>query len=366
MKVKNYIVFIVLMLSLLVKAYCEDHFLIAGTYSPAMYVYRFNSDNGNLSRVSTLNLHKSQYLAVSANQKYVYVANEKGEHDGGELTSLSFDKTNGILSIINAVSTGPEPYCFVDTGKDNNWVVTGNYRSGDLTIFRTNPDGSLQPGIQTIDHRKISPKGVVPHVHCTLFSPENKYIIATDLGLDKLFSYPFSKSTTTPLDENKVVVSDTPKGYGPRHLAFHPNGKYLYMIAEKSGHIITYNYNAGNLTQFDDLLSDSTNHNGKGGSADIHITPDGKFLYVTHRTEANDIVGYKITRSGKLIELFHQSTLGVQPRNFVIDSTGSFLLVANVDSGNIIVFRINKKSGFISSTGNIVYVEKPFCLKMIK
>lgn len=346
--------------------YCENHFLIAGTYSQGMYVFRFNSDNGNLSQISTLNLHGSQYLAVSANQKYVYVTNDIGEHKGGELTSLSFDKTKGNLSIINAVSTGPEPCCFVDTGRDNKWVVAGNYRSGNLTIFRTNPDGTLQPGIQTIDHNEISLKGVVPHVHCTLFSPDNKYVIAADLGLDKLFSYPFSKSTTKPLDETKVAVSETPKGYGPRHLAFHPNGKYLYLISERSGHIISYNYNDGKLIQFEDQLSDSTNHNGNGGSADIHITPDGKFLYVTHRTKANDIVGYKITGSGKLVELFHQSTLGIQPRNFVIDPAGSFLLVANVDSGNIVVFRINNKSGFISSTGNTVSVEKPFCLKMIE
>ena len=344
----------------------KDLYLLVGTYTPTMYVYRFNPQNGKLTPASSLNIQGSQFLTVSKNQNFVYVANNQNDAKGGEITSLSFDKGNGILNRINSTSTGSEPCCYVDISSDGKWVVAGNYRLGNMFIFKTNADGSIQPFQQIIDHKMIAPAGIVPNVHCTLFSPDGKYVFATDLGLDKLFCYPFSPQSDEPLSESNAFIYETPKDYGPRHLAFHPNGKYFYLIAEKSGHVISYQYKIGKLIQIQDQLSDSTNHDGKGGSADINITPNGKFLYATHRLKANDIVGYKITPSGKLIELFHQSSLGIQPRNFVIDPTGTFLLVANVDSGNIVVFRINQKSGQLSPTGETIKVEKPFCLKMIE
>ncbi len=345
---------------------CKDIFLLIGTYSPTMYVYRFNPVNGELEPASTFGISGSQYLTVSKDQKFVYVVNDQSNAKGGEITALSFDNGKGTLDRINSTTTGSEPCCFVDISTDDRWVVAGNYRLGNLCIFKTNSDGSIQPYKQIVDHKTIAPAGMGAHVHCTLFSPDGKYVFATDLGLDKLFCYPFSPQSDLPLSENKVPISETPEGYGPRHLAFHPNGKYLYMIAEKSGHIISYQYKTGKLNQIEDQLSDSTNHDGNGGSADIHITSNGEFLYVTHRLKANDIVGYKIAHSGKLTELFHQSSMGIQPRNFVIDPTGSFLLVANVDSGNIVVFKINQKSGQLSATGERIKVEKPFCLKIIE
>jgi len=357
---------VLILLFVNVEVQCKDLYLLVGTYTPTMFVYRFNPQNGKLTPASSINIQGSQFLTVAKNQKFVYVANDQREVKGGEITALSFNKGKGVLSRINSTSTGSEPCCYVDISSDGKWVVTGNYRLGNMCIFKTNADGSIQPFQQIIDHKTIAPVGIVPNVHCTLFSPDGKYVFATDLGLDKLFCYPFSPQSDEPLSESTAVISETPKGYGPRHLVFHPNGKYLYLVAEKSGHVISYQYNAGKLIQIQDQLSDSTNHDGKGGSADIHITPNGKFLYATHRLKANDIVGYKIEPSGKLIELLHQSSLGIQPRNFVIDPTGTFLLVANADTGNIVVFRINQKSGQLSPTGETIKVEKPFCLKMIE
>ena len=357
---------VLILLFINVEVQCKDLYLLVATYTQSMFVYRFNPQNGKLTPASSINIQGSQFLTVSENQKFVYISNDQSDTKGGEITALSFDKGNCILSRINSTSTGSEPCCYVDISSDGKWVVAGNYRLGNMCIFKTNVDGSIQQFSQIIDHKTIASFGIVPNVHCTLFSPDGKYIFATDLGLDKLFCYPFSPQSDEPLSESNAAISETPKGYGPRHLALHPNGKYLYMIAEKSGHIISYQYKTGKLIQIQDQLSDSTNHDGKGGSADIHITPNGKFLYATHRLKANDIVGYKIAPSGKLTELFHESSLGIQPRNFVIDPTGTFLLVANVDSGNIVVFRINQKSGQLSPTGETIKVEKPFCLKMIE
>ena len=357
--------FILIFLAGLEEANGKEFFLLAGTYSNVMHVYKFNSDNGKLLPASNFQIQNAQFLAITGNGKFVYTANDKSNGKEGEISALSFDGRDGTLHLINAVSTGSEPCCFVQNSADNKWIVAGNYRLGTICVCKTNPDGSIKEVIQTIDHRTNAPAGILPHVHCTIFSPDGKYLYATDLGQNKLFCYPFSQTSRTPVVENEVSVMEYPDGYGPRHLAFHPNGKYLYLIAEKSGHLLSYKYNEGKLVELQDQLSDSTNHDGKGGSADIHITPDGKFLYVSHRLKANDIVGYKIGSSGRLTELFHQSTHGIQPRNFAIDPTGSFLLVANVDSGNIVVFKISRETGILTPTGEEVKLDKPFCLKIV-
>lgn len=344
----------------------KDFFLLVGTNTQTMYVYRFNATSGKLNMVSSLNINASQYFTVSKNQKFVYVANTRSEGKGGEITALAFDNKTGILSPVNATKTGSEPCCYVDISADGEYVVAANYRLGNLLIFKANTNGSIQPYQQIIDHKPLTLLDQVPHVHCSLFSPDGNYVVATDLGLDKVFCYPFSRQNSQPLFEANALITEAPDGYGPRHLAFHPNGKFLYLISEKSGHLISYKYKSGKLSRIQDQLSDSTNHDGKGASADIHITPNGKFLYVSHRKQANDLVAYKISSSGKLKELFHQSSMGIQPRNFVIDPTGSFLLVANVDTGNIVVFSINRKSGQLTPTDEVVKVGKPFCLKIIE
>ena len=343
----------------------KEFFLLAGTNSSAIHVYRFNSDEGKLVPISNFQIKNAQFLAISGNGKYVYAANNLKEGKGGEISALSFDKKKGTLHLINAVSTGTEPCCFVESSANSKWIAAGNYRLGTLGIFKTNPDGSINDAMQTIDHRINAPAGMIPHVHCTIFSPDGKYLYATDLGLNKLFCYPFSQKDRTPILDTNAVITSYPDGYGPRHLAFHPNGKYLFMIAEKSGHILSYKYNKGKLVELQDQPSDSSNHDGKGGSADIHATPDGKFLYVSHRLKANDLVGYRIAPSGRLTELFHQSSLGIQPRNFAIDPTGNYLFVANVDSGTIVVFKISSESGILTPIGGDVKLDQPFCLKIV-
>ena len=357
--------FIFISLAVTKEANGKEFYLLAGTYSNVLQVYKFNSDDGKLLPASHFQIKNAQFLAISGNGKYVYAANDKWDGTGGEISALSFDKRDGTLHLINTVSTGSEPCCFVQNSADNKWIAAGNYRLGTISICKTNPDGSINEVIQTIDHRITAPAGILPHVHCTIFSPDGNYLYATDLGQNKLFCYPFSRTNRTPVLENEVSMIEYPDGYGPRHLTFHPNGKYLYMIAEKSGHLVSYKYNQGKLVELQDQLSDSTNHDGKGGSADIHVTPDGKFLYVSHRLKANDMVGYKIASSGRLTELFHQSTNGIQPRNFAIDPTGSYLFVANVDSGTIVVFKISRESGILTPTGEEVKLDKPFCLKIV-
>ena len=263
------------------------------------------------------------------------------------------------------MSGGDDP-CFIDVDSIGRNIVVANYSGGNLSVFKTNADGSLQPAAQTIDHQGYSSNVVrqsKPHVHCTVFSPDGKYVFSNDLGTDKIYQYQFNAEKSQPLNEDEVVTTDVEDGSGPRHIAFHPNKKYAYVINELSGKVKVFQYDDGKLNEIQTIESDNTGGKDDKGSADIHITPNGQYLYTTNRAKANDIAIYRVQSNGTLVLIGHQSALGIHPRNFVIDPTGKYLLVANRDTNNIVVFTIIKATGFLEPNGQVIQVEKPVCLK---
>jgi 6-phosphogluconolactonase len=180
-----------------------------------------------------------------------------------------------------------------------------------------------------------------------------------------LYHYKFnSTEAANPLSDGDPAYYEIPDGSGPRHFTFHPNGKYAYVINELSGNVIAYQYDNGQLTEIQTIQSDNTGGKEDKGSADIHLTSDGKFLYTSNRAKANDITIYKTGSDGKLTEVGHQA-VGAHPRNFIIDPTNRFLLVANRDNNNIQVFVINKNYGLLQDTGVKIEVDSPVCLKMV-
>ena len=364
--------FIIVLTSLLFsmagQAQKNEYYLLIGTYTSDIDVYKFNVASGVATFVSKNSENNNpSYLSITKNGKYVYAVNEK-TGNAGEVSSFAFDKTKGQLNFLNRTSTGGDGPCYVDTDSTGSWVAVANYNEGNLSILKTNTDGSLQPLAQTIDHQGYSAnftRQSRPHVHCTVFSPDNKYVFSNDLGTDKVYQYAFTPSDKEPLGEANVVTTDVPDGSGPRHLTFHPNGKYMYVINELSGKVIAYQYNDGKISEFQSIESCNTGDKQDMGSADIHITPNGQYLYTSNRGKANDITIYRVGSTGLLTLLGHQSSLGVHPRNFTIDPTSKYVLVANRDTDNIVVFMIIKSTGFLQPTGIQIKVEKPVCLKMI-
>lgn len=347
----------------------KDFYLLVGTYTTDISVYKFNSATGNASFVSKISgTENPSYLAITKNEKFVYAVNENHNDKHGEVSSFSFDKKKGALTFLNKTETGGDDPCYVDVDSSGKWIVVANYSSGNLSALKTNADGSLQPLAQTIDHQGYSVNFLrqsKPHVHCTIFSPDGKYVFANDLGTDKVYQYKFDPNNDQqPLTDNGITTEVT-DGFGPRHITFHPNKKYAYLINELSGKIVAYNYNDGNLHDIQTIESDNTGGKEDKGSADIHITPNGQYLYASNRGKANDITIYRIGSTGLLTELGHQSCLGVHPRNFTIDPTGKFLLVANRDTNNIVVFAIMKSTGMLVPTATQIQIDKPVCLKMI-
>jgi 6-phosphogluconolactonase len=362
--------------ALLIKPVADkESFMLVGTYtagkSTGIYVYKFNSTTGEATLADSVKIGNPSYLAISPSQKYVYAVEEEADQKGkgGKIAAFSFDKTTGRLTRLNEQSTGGDHPCYVSVDKTGKWVAAANYSSGSAVIFPVNKDGSLAPAKQVIQHEGSSvnadrQKG--PHVHSTVFSPDNKFLFVQDLGIDKIMVYAFN-SKTGELKPASFGHTDVEAGHGPRHLDFHPSGKYAYLIEEMSGSISAYKYlKNGDLELVQNISALRGDFNGKIGSADIHVSPDGKFLYASNRGDLNDIAIFSINRQNGLLQRQgEQPTMGKTPRNFNLDPSGNFLLVANQNSDNIVVFKRDLASGLLTETSRID-VGNPVCIKWIQ
>jgi 6-phosphogluconolactonase len=204
------------------------------------------------------------------------------------------------------------------------------------------------------------------HPHMILSSPDNKFVLVPDLGADKIYIYPFNEQTGW-LDTTHVAFAKATPGAGPRHFEFHPNGKNLYVLNELLSTVTAYNWDKskGKLTEIETKNLLPEDFKGYNKSADIHLTPDGRFLYTSNRGH-NSITAFKVMNNGKLIFISRFPSGGDFPRNFFITPQGNYLLVANKHSGNIIIFKINKQNGMLSEEQRITGIFSPQCIKFIK
>lgn len=347
----------------------KQNYLLIGTYtsgkSEGIYVYKFDSQTGDASFVSSIKSSNPSYLSVSPNQKYVYAVNEDKP---GNVTAYSFDKSSGRLTMINQQpSKGAHP-CYVTTSSNGKFVLVGNYSSGTLSVYPIKKDNSLDTASQVITHTGSSvnkDRQESAHVHATVLSKDNQYVFVPDLGMDKVMIYRFNNATGN-LTPAIPSFKETKPGSGPRHFDFDPSNKYAYLMEELSGTVEVFAYNNGKLKSIQTISSHPKDYTGVKGSADIHVSPDGKFLYCSNRGESNTIAIFKINpANGKLTSIGFQSTMGLTPRNFNFDPSGNFLLAANQNSDNIVVFKRNKKTGLLTDTGKRIEAGNPVCLKWI-
>lgn len=348
----------------------KDQFLIIGTYtsekSEGVYVYRFNTETGENSFVSTVKTSNPSFVAVSPNKKFVYTANED---DPGHVTAFSFNRSNGQLTQLNQQPSHGRHPCYITIDKNGKWVIVGNYSSGTIAVYPTNKDGSLGSATDSVLHEGSSvnsERQEAAHVHATVLNKNNKTLYVPDLGMDMVMLYNLDNKTGK-LKEFPTPSVATEPGAGPRHIDIHPNGKYAYLMEEMNGGVSVYKIeNDGYLSLLQNISGLPRDFNGVVGSADIHVSPDGKFLYCSNRGESNTIGIFSINQSnGQLNWIDHQSTLGKTPRNFNLDPTGNFLLVANQNSDEIVIFKRDKQTGLLADTGKRINVSKPVCLKWV-
>jgi 6-phosphogluconolactonase len=349
----------------------KQPYLLVGTYtggkSKGIYVFRFGT-NGKAMPVDSISTPNPSFMAISPDQKTVYAVNEVGAPEGGgKVSAFRFNGTSGRLMFLNQESSEGEHPCYVTADKTGKWVIAGNYSSGTLAVLPVKANGSLGKPVATIKHSgsSVDRRQEGPHVHQTVLSPDNKTLFVPDLGIDKLMVYSFNdaKGSLEPKDTSISL----PAGSGPRHLDLHPTGKWVYLLQELSGKITVFKNRNGKLQEERTVSALPAEFNQPFSGADIHVSPDGRFLYASLRDESNTLAIFRISPStGRLTLKGHQSTHGKTPRNFNFDPSGNYLLVGNQRSDEIVIFRVNKKTGQLTDTGNRIAVGSPVCIKWIR
>lgn len=348
-----------------------DYYLLIGTYSTypsdGIEVYDYNSTNGQFRYLSKTTAKNASYLAISPNKKYIYAVGEVGLPSGGTVVAYTFDMATGFLSPINYQSSMGNSPCYVSVHSSGKYVAAGNYSTGNLVYYSTNEDGSLNAPLN-IKHEgsgTIKGRQDAPHVHAAVYSPDYKFLMVPDLGIDKVVIYPLDASGN--IQANKSSFVKLAPGAGPRHIEFHPNGKWAYLIEELSGNMTALSYSNGKLTILNSVHGYPSDYKGPYGSADVHVSPDGRYVYGSNRGESNTLAIFKIDQKTGKISL--QETVSVQgqtPRNFNFDPTGNKLLVGCQNSNEVVVFNVDKASGKLTDSGTRLSVGKPVCLKWVK
>ena len=351
----------------------QEHYMIVGTYdspkSDGLYIYKFNSNDGTAKEISHIKTPNASFVAISPNEKFVYAVHEDAPQDGkgGEVVAFSFNKQTGTLTYINKQPSGGDHPCHVEVDKTGKWVFASNYSSGSLSVYPVNADGGL--GIATtIQHYgagKNEERQKGPHTHGAIISADNRWLFVTDLGIDKIMIYAFD-AVTGKLTPATTPFSQSEPGSGPRLFTFHPNKKFAYVIEELTGTVVTYKYKNGKLETKQRISTLAQGDTRFAGSADIHVSADGKFLYASNRGDVNTIAIYGINKkNGTLSIIGFESSLGKGPRNFSIDPSGKFLLAENQNSDEIVIFNRDETTGLLSDSGKKIAVGKPVCIKWI-
>lgn len=370
MKLKTSLLAFIFLISF--NIFSQNTYVFLGSYNrdktaESIQVYQLDT-NGNLTKVtSAKDMINPSYLTLSPNGKYLYACTDTRVPNGGSVSSFEFNPENKTLTFLNKQSSGGENPVYLSVHKNGKWLVNGNYNEASVSVHPLLENGkidSLAQHFQYSDGSVNKERQTKAHIHSTVFSPQNDYLFMPDLGADKIRCYRFDENQKQPLLETKVPFTKTDLEAGPRHFTFHPNQKFGYCIEEMSGSISVYQYDNGTLKKIQRINTHPDTITSGFESSDIHVSPDGKFLYASNRGKENNIAIFSINKKGLLKNIGYQSTLGNHPRVFALDESGKFLIVTNVNSGNVVVFARNPKTGLLTKVGNEVKMENVTCVQI--
>ncbi len=339
----------------------ENLTMLVGTYtgggSKGIYSYQFNQMTGEAKALDSLSITNPSYLTISQDGRMVYAVSETND----ERASVNAIRLkNGKMRLLKSAPTEGGDPCYVAT--NGRLVLTANYSGGSMSVFQLYEKGT-QPELVT---RFLGATGgpdlsrqETPHVHCACFTPDGKHILATDFSADRILSY--------KVQDKRVIANgiagDVSADSGPRHITFSQNGKFAYVISELSGKITVFSYSDGKLQKLQEIVADSLNARG---SADIHLCPDGKFLYASNRLKSDGIAIFAVdSQTGQLTPAGYQPT-GIHPRQFNITPNGKYLLCACRDSNVIQLFSRDEKTGLLSDTHKDLKLSMPVCIQFYK
>ncbi len=346
-----------------------------GTYtnekSEGIYICSMDTNSGaiHLKGVKK-DVTNPSFLTIDHNNRFLYSVNEISETEGksgGSVSAFRINQKTDTLEFLNKQPSAGAAPCHLSIDKNNRFVMVSNYTSGNVAILPVLGNGSLGAPIEVVQHEgsSINPKHQQgPHAHSTALDASNHYVYVADLGIDKVMIYKFDDNFGKLFPGDKPFVK-VAHGAGPRHFAFHPDGKKAYVINELNSTLTAFDYDAttGDLSETQTISTLPSDFTGENACADLHITSSGRYVYGSNR--GNDsIVVFAVDRSnGELSVIQYQSSLGKTPRNFAIDPNGRFLLVANQNSDTIIVFVIDSQTGKLFPTGHDLKIPTPTCIQ---
>jgi 6-phosphogluconolactonase len=355
----------------------RELFVYVGTYtsgrSEGIYVCRLDLSSGELRRIDLARgVVNPSFLTVNPKTRFLYAVNEVKEFEGktsGALSAFSIDERTGALKFVNQQPSAGSGPCHLTMDATRKYVLVANYDGGSIAVLPIR-DGALGAPIEMVQHRgsSINPdRQDRPHAHCVVLDRNNRRVFVSDLGLDKIMIYDFD-SRNGKLTANKEPWAQTKPGAGPRHLAFHNNGRWAYGINELNSTMSVFDYDGaqGTLRTTQTISTLPANFSGKNSCAELQVSPSGRFLYGSNRGH-NSIVVFSIDQTtGKLTFVEHVPTQGKTPRNFAIDPAGRFLLAANQNSDSVVSFRIDPASGKLAMTGHVVEIPTPVCVTLLE
>jgi 6-phosphogluconolactonase len=355
------------------RAGSREYLAYIGTYtgkgSKGIYVFRFSASTGKLTPIGlAAESNGPSYLAIHPGHRFLYAANEasgSGGDKSGAVSAFSIDAGTGKLTLLNQVSSHGAGPCHVTVDKTGKNLFVANYDGGSIAVFPVNSDGSLREASAAIQHHGSSvdkERQEGPHAHCINTSPDNRFALVADLGLDEVLVYRFDPAHGS-LTPNDPPFGKAPAGAGPRHFDFSPNGRFVYVINEIQCTVSTFSYDAarGALALKDTVstLPSGYKVTTDDSTAEIRVHPSGKFVYGSNRGHDSIAVFSVNSERGTLTPVERISTQGKTPRGFGIDPSGSYLIAANQDSDSLVVFLIDPKTGRLTPTGQKLEVGSP-------
>ena len=345
-----------------------------GSKSKGIYSYRFDADTGQITPLGlAAETTNPSFVALHPNGRFLYAVNEvqnyKGPNSGG-VSAFSIDRSTGKLTFLNEVpSRGADP-CYITLDRTGKYVLVANYTGGSIAVFPVLGDGKLGEASAFVQHTGHGPnpeRQEKAHAHSIDLSPDNRFAMVDDLGLDELLVYKFDSSAGS-LTPNNPPYARLDPGAGPRHFALSPSGKFAYVLAEMHSTVTVFSNDekTGTLHPLQTISALPKDFTGQNDDAEIEMDPSGKFLYASNRG-SDTITEFAVDPAkGTLTPVAYTPTQGKIPRSFEIDPTGKFLFAANQKSDNIVVFRIDPKTGRLTPTGKILEVGSPVCVRFLE
>lgn len=353
----------------------EKILVYIGTYTTkggkGIYLCELDRSTGALTSKGAVAVTPNPtFLALAPSHKFLYAANEVSDFQGakaGAISAFSIQPKTGELTLLNQSSTKGDGPCHVSVDSKGRYVFAANYGGGSVCAIPIEKNGGVGPATSFVQHEGTSvdpARQEGPHAHSLYIDDANRFAYAADLGLDKVFVYHFDAEKGA-LTSNDPPFASVPPGSGPRHIAFHPNGKFAYVINEMTATLSTMAWDpkAGTMKEIETVSTLAGGHNIPGNStAEVFFAPSGKFLYGSNRGD-NTIAIFSVdSATGKAKLIGNQPSGGKTPRCFQLDPTGAFLLAANQDTDNVVVFRVNQMTGALTPTGHSVSISMPVCV----